>query len=103
MTGKLIILHFLSGGIILNIEKITSPEQLSGDQKELAETVGLDAYKKMVGQYGGSSVYINKTDTITRSGRNAEIQQKFNGSNYRELAKEYGFSEAWIRKIVNKK
>ena len=87
----------------MNVEKIENLEQLSGDQRELAETVGLDAYKKMVGQYGGSSIYINKTDTITRSGRNAEIQQKFNGSNYRELAKEYGLSEPSIRRIVNKK
>ena len=87
----------------MNVEKIESLGQLSGDQRELAETVGLDAYKKMVGQYGGSSIYINKTDTITRSGRNAEIQQKFNGSNYRELAKEYGLSEPSIRRIVNKK
>ncbi|MDE6798326.1 MAG: DNA-binding protein [Ruminococcus sp.] len=87
----------------MNVEKIESLGQLSGDQRELAETVGLDAYKKMVGQYGGSSIYINKTDTITRSGRNAEIQQKFNGSNYRELAKEYGLSEPSVRRIVNKK
>ena len=87
----------------MNVEKIESLGQLSGDQRELAETVGLDAYRKMVGQYGGSSIYINKTDTITRSGRNAEIQQKFNGSNYRELAKEYGLSEPSVRRIVNKK
>ena len=87
----------------MDIEKITNFEQLSGDQRELAETVGIDAYKKIVGQYGGSSIYINKTNTITRSGRNAEIQQKFNGSNYRELAKDYGLSESGIRKIINKK
>ena len=87
----------------MDIEKITSLEQLSGDQRALAETVGIDAYKKMVGQYGGSSIYINKTDTITRSGRNAEIQRKFNGSNYHELAKEYGLSEPSVRKIVNRK
>ena len=88
---------------MLDIEKITSLEQLFGEQRELAEIVGLNAYKKMVRQYGGSSIYINKTDTITRFGRNTEIQQKFNGSNYRELAKEYGLSESGIRKIVNKK
>lgn len=87
---------------MLDIEKITSLDQLSGDQRELAETVGLEAYRKLVENYGGSSIYINKIDTVTRSERNNEIRRKFNGSNYRELAKEYGFSETGIRKIINK-
>lgn len=86
----------------MDIEKITSLKQLSGDQREIAETVGLEAYRKLVANYGGSSIYINKIDTVTRSERNNEIRRKFNGSNYRELAKEYGFSETGIRKIINK-
>lgn len=87
----------------MDIEKITNFEQLSGEQKEFAEIVGLEIYKKIVCQYGGSSIYINKADTLTRSERNAEIKRKFNGSNYRELAKEYGLSEPSVRKIVNRK
>lgn len=87
----------------MNDEKIKSIEQLSGDQRELAEIVGLEAYQKLVANYGGSSVYVNKSDTLTRPERNAEIKRKFNGANYRELAKEYGFSETGIRKIINKK
>ena len=88
---------------MLNIEKIVSPEQLSGDQRELAEIVGIEAYRKLVENYGGSSIYINKADTVTRSERNVEIQHNFNGSNYRELAREYGLSEPSIRRIINKK
>lgn len=103
MTEKLIILHFLSGGIILNTEKIESLEQLSGDQRELAEIVGIEAYRKLVENYGGMCVYIYKPETILRKRRNTEIFNEFDGTNYRELAKEYGLSEAGIRKIVNKK
>lgn len=87
----------------MDIEKITNFEQLSGEQKEFAEIVGLETYRKIVEHYGGSSIYINKADTLTRSERNAEIKRKFNGSNYRELAKEYGLSEPSVRKIVNRK
>ena len=87
---------------MLDIEKIVSLEQLSGDQRELAETIGLEAYRKLVEHFGGSSIYINKIDTVIRSERNNEICRKFNGSNYRELAKEYGFSETGIRNIINK-
>ena len=88
---------------MLDIEKIVSPEQLSGDQRELAEIVGIEAYRKLVENYGGSSIYINKADTVTRSERNTEIWKNFNGSNYRELAKQYGLSEPSIRRIINKK
>lgn len=87
----------------MDIEKITDIEQLSGEQRELAETVGLEAYRKLVANYGGSSVYINKSDTVTRPDRNEEIRRKFNGTNYRQLAREYNLSETGIRKILNKK
>ncbi len=87
----------------MDIEKITDIDQLSGEQRELAETVGLDAYRRLVTNYGGSQIYINKSDTVTRPDRNEEIRRKFNGANYRQLAREYGLSEPSIRKIVNKK
>ncbi len=87
----------------MDIEKITDIDQLSGEQRELARTVGLDAYRKLVTNYGGSQIYINKYDTVTRPDRNEEIRRKFNGANYHQLAKEYGLSETGIRKIVNKK
>lgn len=88
----------------MNIDKLISITQLrSEQQKELAETIGIEAYRKLVVNYGGSGIYINKIDTITRPERDDEIREKFNGSNYRELAKEYGLSETGIRKIINKK
>ena len=37
----------------MNIEKIISFEQLSGDQRELAETVGLEVYKILIENFGG--------------------------------------------------
>ena len=77
----------------MDIDKITHIEQLSGEQKELAETVGLDAYKKLVKYCGGSRVYIKKSDTLTKSERNAEIKQKFDGENIKRLAVEYNLSE----------
>ena len=87
----------------MDIDKITHIEQLSGEQKELAETVGLDAYKKLVKYCGGSRVYIKKSDTLTKSERNAEIKQKFDGENIKRLAVEYNLSESTIRNILFKK
>lgn len=88
------------GGIFLEIEKITL-ERLSGDQKELAEIVGIEAYRKLVANYGGMSIYINKSETVLREFRNAEICNSFNGFNYRELAKKYNLSEKTVREIIS--
>ena len=35
-------------------------DDLTGDQRELAETIGIDAYIKLVDAYGGSNIYIQK-------------------------------------------
>jgi len=86
---------------MLNIEKITSLEQLSGDQREIAETVGLEAYKNLVERFGGCQLYIQKSETISKEIRNQEIKKSFSGNNYRELAKKYNLSMVTIRKIVS--
>ncbi|MDE5620660.1 MAG: hypothetical protein K2O29_02300 [Ruminococcus sp.] len=86
----------------MDIEKIIGLEQLSGDQRELAETVGLEAYLKLVKYCGGSRVYIKKSDTLIRNERNAEIKRKFNGRNIKKLAVEYNLSESSIRNILFK-
>ena len=88
---------------MVDMEKIVSPEQLSDDKKELAEIIGLDAYKKLVQHFGGSYIYVNKLDTVTKKERDAEICQKFNGKNYCQLAQEYNLTENRIRSIVRQK
>lgn len=86
----------------MNIEKITDFSQLSGDQRELAETVGLEAYRSLIENFGGCQIYIPKLETALKKFRNAEIRKKFNGENYCELAKKYNLSEIMIRKITKK-
>ena len=85
---------------MVDMEKIVRPEQLSGSSKELADVIGVEAYKKLVQHFGGSYIYINKPDTLTRNERNIEIRKKFNGSNYCQLAQEYQLTENRIRSIV---
>lgn len=76
-------------------------EDLDGDQRELADCIGMDAYKKLVKNYAGSFIYIRKPDTVTANLRNEEIRCKFNGYNYSELAREYNLAEVSIRRIVS--
>ena len=84
----------------MNIDMLTDTGQLIGEQRELAETIGLDAYKKLIKNYGGNPVYIPKTETVLKEVRDNGIRQKFNGKNYRSLAKEYRISEKTIKKNI---
>lgn len=74
---------------------------LTGEQKSLAEVVGIEAYIKLVNAYGGSNIYIAKSDKITNLKRDAEIYRRFNGDNYYQLAREYNLSERAVRDIIN--
>lgn len=85
----------------MDIEKITRTEQLSGDQRELAETIGIESYKRLVEYFGDCQLYVPKLETFLKDIRNEEIKENFNGSNYRELAKKYSLSEMTIRRIVS--
>lgn len=86
-----------------NLENISSPEQLSGDNKMLAEVIGIEAYKKLLQRYGGRYIYINKPDTVVRKERDEEICNKFNGKNFTQLAQEYNLTENRIRSILRRK
>lgn len=75
-------------------------EDLSGEQLDIAECIGMEAYVKLIRKYAGSPINIPMPDSVTYNLRNEEIKAKFNGDNYRELAHEFQLSEASIRRIV---
>ena len=75
-------------------------EELEGEQLEIAECVGIDGYRKLVNHFGGTSVYIQKSDTLCINSRNKKIFESFNGYNYKVLARKFNLSEGQIRKII---
>ncbi len=83
------------------IDKITL-DDLSEEQREVAEIVGLENYIKLVKYFGGSSIYIHKANTLSRNIRDIEIRDKFTGRNYKELSLQYNLSTNQIREIVDK-
>ena len=82
------------------LDKITL-EDLSEEQRQLAEIVGMDAYRQLVRVYGGCSVYIPKAEGLEKSARNDAIRADFTGYNYRYLAAKYNLTEVTIRAIVS--
>ncbi|ARD64991.1 Mor transcription activator family protein [Eubacterium limosum] len=76
-------------------------EDLTEEQRQMAELIGLENYKKLVHVFGGSSVYIFKESTLIKTLRDKEIKDKFNGRNITELAKMYDLSTKQVRNILN--
>lgn len=78
--------------------------QLSEDQKNIAECIGIESYYKLTQSYGGSSIYVARPNTIDKQRRNLMIINEFNkGASYKELALKYGLTTIWVRNIVNGK
>lgn len=78
-------------------------EDLSQEQKKIADLIGKDNFKKLMEEYGGTYFYIPKTDKIERMERNEQIKAEFDGYNFRELAQKYGLTEVTIRSILSDK
>ncbi len=76
-------------------------DDLYGEQKELAELIGIETYVKLVRLIGGSNIYIAKADKLVNIFRNKKIRSEFTGDNYNALAIKYGLSERRIRNIIN--
>lgn len=83
------------------IENSFDVSDLYGDQRELAELIGLETYLKLVEFLGGCTIYIAKADKIESIMRNRKIKDEFNGSNYQELALKYNLSERRVRDIID--
>lgn len=78
--------------------------QLSEDQRDIVECIGIENYYKLTKRYGGSSIYISRADSIDKKCRNRMIIDEFNnGATYRELAIKYGLTAVWVRNIVDGK
>ena len=80
-----------------------SPEHLKGEAAELAETIGMDAFRQLVLLYGGTGhLYIPPLDNITAPVRNRHIYEDFKSGNLSvpAIALKYKLSEPYIRQII---
>lgn len=75
-------------------------EDLSGEQLEIAELIGIVNYRKLVKNFGGNQVRILQEDTLVKEKRDNEIRSLYNGRNELELSQKYNLSDRTIRSIV---
>ena len=79
-------------------------EDLRDRDRELAETIGMDAWRKLIDVYGGTGrMYIPQVDMVVIPIRDQLIRREFNGDNFYELARKWNMTERSIREIVKDK
>lgn len=85
------------------IHGLIKTEDLKIDQRKVAELIGTENYEKLIEMYGGTWLYIPKTDAFERAARNQRILDDFDGYNFKQLARKYSLTEVQIRTIVSEK
>ena len=81
-------------------------EDLKGETQELAETIGLDAFKRLVQAYNGTGrLYIPQLSRITAPIRDRHIYEdhKHGGLDVPKLALKYALTDAYTRQIIKER
>jgi len=72
------------------------------DLEQLEDLIGTEAVLKIANVFAGSTIYIPKS--ILTNKNYFDIRRKYkNGSSYRELSLEFGYTESHIRNIIHQK
>lgn len=84
----------------MELLEVIKSEHLAPEQKELADLIGMDAYRKMMDIYGGEKIYIPKTEAIIKKHKNELIKAVFDGTNHQEIRKEFGVTMRELDRIL---
>jgi len=74
-------------------------DNLSGIYKELAEIVSFETVVMIFEHFKGQQVTF-PTRLMSTEFTIRQILREYNGKNVKALAKKYGYSERWIRKVA---
>lgn len=76
-------------------------EQLNGFYREIALDLGVEVAVLMYKHYKGLQV-VFPAKLLDSGFTQQQILKEFDGSNYKIIAKKYGYTERWIRKIISR-
>jgi len=74
-------------------------ENLNSIYAELANLVGLDVALEIHKHYNGQQVTF-PSRLYSKSFVESEIKRRYDGSNIKALAKEFGYTERWTRSVA---
>lgn len=75
-------------------------ENLLPEYADIAEAIGIEAFKALIRLCGGYQFVVPTVLTVTRDIRNQRIAEEFNGYNVKELVRKYGLTDSTIYKIL---
>lgn len=83
----------------MNKENIKN-ENLNGVYCEVANLLGVEAAQTLHTAFRGQQINF-PVNFFTSEFIGSQIIKEYNGHNVKQLATKYGFSEKWIRKMIN--
>lgn len=84
---------------MLRKEELTV-EDLQEQHREYAELIGVDKLLLLSQHFGGTQIYIPKPGELFKKRIYEKIQEEFDGTNLRQLAKKYQVSESTVYRLV---
>ena len=82
--------------------KLINMEDFSEDIQVLCAEFGLETALRMIKMFGGQAVYFKSLDLALKPVRDKIIREQFNdGAGYKDLAKEFGLSVSYVRRIID--
>ena len=83
----------------MNIIDLIETNHLKGEQRELAETIGIEAYRRLVTHYGGERVFIPRLDSIVSSNRKSLIAAALKTESETEIVKFFCITKRELERI----
>ena len=83
-----------------NVLNLITIDRLKDRNLEIAEVIGIEAFRKLLFYFGGAEFYVPKYEKILLPIRNELIKKEYRGNNANFLSHKYGLSERYIRSIV---
>ena len=78
------------------------PTEIMQPFDALLEMAGFDTMFEFAEQLDGVQIYVPSVRTIFAKCLELEVRKEFNGGNYAELAKKYGYTNRHIRRMFEK-
>ena len=77
-------------------------KDIPGRYKELVDNIGIEGFRYLIENHGGTLIYVPTLKMINKLYRNRMMRESFRGD-YDETAKKFGMSRTQIYNINNEK
>ena len=78
-------------------------DDLVDEQREIAEIIGIEAYKDLVRHFSGEQIRVWSMARLTKRLRDDQISREYDGHNTKQLARKYHLSDQIIWEITRRK